>query len=218
MNKSILLIMFAAFVTIACTESGSDSDSDSDSPLTVNSSGNTYVNGFFGMRVEKPADWYSQSAEEDIMQQQQGSKVRSGDDENMEAMIEAAMESSLPLFGFFKNPPGTPGTFNTNVLSVAENIRMYPGIKKPCDYINAVKEVLERGQLNYQFDSDCQSTRVGGKASGYMDASLSVANFDVTQRYHAIITDDYAISFIQTYADDQGAKNVAHIMDSIRFK
>lgn len=211
MNKPILLIIFAAFVSIACTES------DSDSPVTVNSSGNTYVNSFFGMSVEKPADWYSQSAEETIMLQQQGSKVLSGDDKNMEAMIEAAMESSLPLFGFFENPPGTPGTINTNVLSVAENIKMYPGIKKPCDYVNAVKEILDKGQLNYQFDSDCQTTRVGGKASGYMDVSLSVANFDVSQRYYAIISDGYAISLIQTYADEQGARNVAHIMDSIHF-
>ncbi|TDY04356.1 hypothetical protein [Thiohalophilus thiocyanatoxydans] len=213
MNKSILLVIFAAIVSVACTESGSGSDS----PVTVNSSGNTYVNGFFGMSVEKPDDWYAQSSEEAIMLQQQDGKILSADGENMEAMIEAAMESTLPLFGFFKKPPGTPGTINTNVLSVAENIKMYPDIEKPCDYINAMKEVLEQGQLDYQFDSDCQTTRLGGKVSGHMDASLTVANHDVSQSYYALINKGYAISFIQTYADEQGAKNVAYIMDSIRF-
>ncbi|MDZ7803923.1 hypothetical protein [Thiohalophilus sp.] len=211
MNKSILVIILAALVSFGCTES------DSDSPITINTSGNTYVNGFFGLEVEKPADWYAQSAEETILLQQQGNKVLSGDDKNMQKLIEAAMESSLPLFGFFEYPPGTPGKMNPNVLSVAENIKLYPGIKEPCDYVEAVKQVLQQGQLKYEFDGECQSSTIGGKPAGYMDASLHVGTFDIAQRYHAMITDGYAISFIQTYTDEASRSKVDKVMDSIQF-
>lgn len=211
MIKSVFVIVLAALVSIACTESGSDS------PVTVNSSGNTYVNGFFGMTVEKPADWYAQSAEEAILLQQQGNRMLAGDDKNMKAMIDAALETSLPLFGFFEFPPGTPGKMNPNVLSVAENIKMYPGITEPCDYVNAVKEILARGQLNYEFGSECQNTTVGGKRAGYLDATLKVADFTVSQRYHALLTDGYAVSVIQTYTDDQSRQNVENVLSSLRF-
>lgn len=211
MNKSLLVIILAALLSISCTESPSDS------PVTVNSGGNTYVNGFFGMTVEKPADWYAQSAEETIMLQQQGNKVIAGDDKNMQAFIDAAMDTSLPLFGFFEYPPGTPGKLNPNVLSVAENIKMYPGIKQPCDYVEAVKGILAQGQLEYRFDGECQSGTIGGKESGYLDASLSIGDFNITQRYHAMLSNGYAISFIETYTDESSRIKVGKVMDSIRF-
>lgn len=78
MKKTLPVILLAALLSVSCTDSGSDAKSDS--PLTVNTSGNTYVNGFFGLQVEKPAEWYAQSAEETIMLQQQGNKVLAGDD------------------------------------------------------------------------------------------------------------------------------------------
>ncbi|MDR9437814.1 MAG: hypothetical protein RI563_13105 [Thiohalophilus sp.] len=211
MKKNIPVILLAALLSISCTDSGSDS------PVTVNTSGNTYINGFFNLEVEKPVDWYAQSAEETIMLQQEGNKVLSGDDENMQKMIEAAMESSLPLFGFFEYPPGTPGKMNPNVLSVAENIKMYPGIKDPCDYVKAVKQILQQGQLSYEFDGECQSTTIGGKQAGYLDASLKVGTFDIAQRYHALITDGYAVSIIQTYMDEESHAKVDKVMDSIQF-
>lgn len=211
MKKSIFFIFLAALLSTSCTDPGSDS------PVTVNTSGNTYINGFFGLKVEKPADWYAQSAEETIMLQQQGNRVLAGDDDNMQKMIEAAMESSLPLFGFFEYPPGTPGKMNPNVLSVAENIKMYPGIKDPCDYVAAVKQILQQGQLKYEFNGECQSTTIGGKPAGYQDASLKVGTYDIAQRYHAMITDGYAISFIQTYMDEKSRAKVDEVIDSIQF-
>ncbi|MFO8023738.1 hypothetical protein [Thiohalophilus sp.] len=139
------------------------------------------------------------------------------EDKNMQKMIDAAMESSLPLFGFFEYPPGTPGKMNPNVLSVAENIKMYPDIKEPCDYVEAVKQILQQRQLNYEFNGKCQSTMIGGKQASYQNALLKFGTLDVTQRYHAMIIDGYAISFIQTHMDEESHARVDAVLDSIRF-
>lgn len=188
-----------------------------DPAATVNTGGNTYENRFFGMSVTRPDGWYAQSVEEMLMTQQQGSKVLAGDNKNMQALLDAAKDSSLPLFGFYEYPPGTPGKINPNVLAVAENIKQYPGIAKPCDYISAVKSLLEMGQVEYTFDGDCKSGTVGGRESGYLDAMLDLGKLKIRQRYHATISDGYAVSFIETYTDDKSRNKVRKVISSIRF-
>lgn len=192
------------------------SQTTSNDALTINERGNTYVNRLLGVSVEKPANWYAQSVKEMIMSQQQGGKALAGEDQNMQAMLDAAAKSSLPLFGFYEYPPGTPGKLNPNVLSIAENIQMFPGIKDPCDYIHAVQNILKQGQLKYSFDSDCQHKTIGGQDSGYLDASLTLGKLKIYQRYHAVLKDGYAISFIQTYTDDVSLKKVNRVIDTIK--
>lgn len=188
-----------------------------DPAATVNTDGNTYENRFFGMSVTRPDGWYAQSVEEMLMTQQKGSKALAGDNKNLQAMLDAAKDSSLPLFGFYEYPPGTPGKINPNVLAVAENIKQYPGIAKPCDYISAVKSLLEMGQVEYIFEGDCKSSNVGGRESGYLDAMLDLGKLKIKQRYHATISNGYAVSFIETYTDEENSKKVKRVINSIQF-
>lgn len=194
----------------------SSAQSTSKNALTVNERGNTYVNRLLGVSVEKPANWYAQSVEEMIMSQQQGSKALAGKDENMQAMLDAAAQTSLPLFGFYEHPPGTPGKLNPNVLSIAENIKMFPGVTDPCHYIQSVQNILKQGQLKYSFDSECLHKMISGHKSGYLEASLTLGKLKIYQRYHAILKDGYAISFIQTYTDDASFKKVNQVFNSIK--
>ena len=189
-----------------------------DPAATVNIDGNIYENRFFGLSVNRPDGWYAQSVEEMLMTQQQGGKVIAGDNKNLQAMLDAAKDSSLPLFGFYEFPPGTPGKINPNVLAVAENIKAYPGITKPCDYIAAVKSLLAMGQVQYTFDGGCKSGNVGGRESGYIDALLDLGRLTIKQRYHAILANGYALSFIETYTDEQNHTKVENVVNSIRFE
>lgn len=188
-----------------------------DPAVTVNSQDNIYVNELFGLSVEKPGGWYAQNVEEMIMSQQRGNKILAGDDKNMQAMLEAAKDSSLPIFGFYEYPPGTPDKINPNILSVAENIKLYPGIKHPCDYVNAVKSLLQQGKLEYTFNGDCQTGSLAGRKTGYLEASLNLGNLAITQRYYAILANGYALSFIQTFTDKESLAKVDQVMNSITF-
>jgi hypothetical protein len=203
------LLLFVSAFPISAETTSKDA-------LTINEKGNTYVNRLLGVSVEKPANWYAQNVKEMIMSQQRGSQTLAGDDQNMQAMLDAAAKSSLPLFGFYEYPPGTPGKINPNVLSTAENIQMFPGIKDPCDYITAVQNILKQGQLKYSFDSNCKHGKISDHESGYLDASLTLGKLEIYQRYYAVIKDGYAISFIQTYTDDANHEKVNRVINSIK--
>lgn len=211
MSKIISIIIILLSV-ISCSNDAKES------ALTVNSNGNNYENNFFGISVVKPEGWYAQSAKETILLQQKGASIIANDDKSMEALIEAAMKSSVPIFGFFEYPPGTPGKLNANILSVAENIKVYPGIKKGCDYIALVKDLLAKSKLKYEFSEKCLSKNISGKEFGYIDASTDIGKQKVHQRYYANVSNGYAYSIVQTFYDDESRKKVISVLSTVRFK
>lgn len=210
--SKIIFIIIISLSTISCSNDAKDS------ALTVNSSGNNYVNKFFGISVVKPEGWYAQSATETILLQQKGASIIANDDKNMEALIEAAMESSVPVFGFFEYPPGTPGKLNANILSIAENIKVYPGIKNGCDYIALVKDLLAKSKLKYELSEKCLSKNISGKEFGYIDAFTIIGEQKVQQRYFANVSKGYAFSIVQTFYDDESRKKVISVLSTVSFK
>ena len=206
------------FVIVLATLLAACSSQDAPSPLTVNTAGNHYHNAFFGVSVDKPDGWYSQSPEETIALQQRGTTAISGKDQNMKAMIEASLKSSVPVFGFFQLPPGTPGKSNPNVLSVAENLQGFPGVKTGCDYLYFVRQLLEKGKLAYSFTADCAPRTFAGESFGYMEGQITFGEKTVTQRYYATIRGQYALSFIQTYFSDEGEAATGTILNSVKLE
>ena len=164
--------------------------------ITSNTGGNQYHNAFFGVRVEKPEGWYSQPPEETIALQQRGTAALANEEEGMKAMIEASLQQSTPIFGFFEVPPGTPERLNPNVMSVAENLKGFPGIASGCDYLAQVRSLLEQGRMQYQFSPDCETRQLGGRELSMIEGRLEMAGVNITQRYYALLRDEYAIAFI----------------------
>jgi hypothetical protein len=193
------------------------SSQESPSPLTVNTDGNHYDNAFFGVGVEKPDGWYAQNPEETIALQQRGTAVLAGDKEGMRALIEASLESSVPIFGFFEVPPGTPGRMNPNVLGIAENITPFPGVREGCDYLEHVKHLLLQGNLPYRFEQECRSRTLSGRTLGLIVGTVELGEVTVTQRYYALVQKPYALAFVQTFYDDEGRENTGRIIDSLTF-
>jgi hypothetical protein len=187
------------------------------SPLTVSDGGNRYRNDFFGVTVEKPEGWYAQDPEETIALQQRGTAVLAGGEEGRQALLESALQSSLPLFGFFAVAPGTPGVSNANVLGVAENLTPFPGVQSGCDYLHHVQRLLEQGELPYRFSDSCTTLQLDGRSLGLIEGRVSVGEVHITQRYYALIQRPYALAFVQTYYDEAGREKSAGIIDSLRF-
>lgn len=207
-------LVLLLIIGLACTKA----EEELPSPLTKNKEGtNLYENKYFGVSVEKPEGWYSQSAIETVLMQQRGSSAIAGEDENLKAIIDASMKTNMPIFGFFEFKPGTPGKLNPNVLCIAENIKPFPGIESGCDYISHVKDIISRGKLKYQFDKGCETKNIGGKELGFINASLNAGDQNITQTYHAFIQDGFAISIVQTYFNEESKKKVDEVLDTIRF-
>lgn len=188
-----------------------------DSALTVVKGNNLYVNKYLGMQITKPADWYAQSAEEMIMLQNRGKDALAGDDKAFKAMLESSMESNLPVFGFFRYPPGTPGKLNQSVMSAAENIKLYPGIKSGCDYLFHAKQIISKGQIPYTFTEGCQETMFGKQKMGYIDATADIGGRKIMQRYYSTIIGNHAVSVIETYFDEDSKRSVNQVVKTLEF-
>jgi len=183
--------------------------------LTTNTEGNRYHNAFFGVTVEKPEGWYSQPPEETIALQQRGTAMIAGDREDMRAMVEASLEASVPLFGFFEVPPGTPDKLNPNVMSVAENLAAFPGLKSGCDYLAQVRKLLEQSQMPYQLGQECSTQRFAGVSLDMIEGTLEVGGTTVSQRYYATLHDQHALAFVQTYFSEEGRLKTQRVLDSL---
>jgi len=184
--------------------------------LTHSDDGVHFRNDFFAARITKPASWYSQNVEEQIMLQQRGKKMLAQDDKNFKGLLDAAIENLVPMFTFFEKPPGTPGVLNPSVVGLAENIKLYPGVTDGCDYLAAVKHTASLGQMDYAFGDDCGHRSFGDTALDYVDATLTVGKIKAHQRYFATVRNGYAIGLIQTWFNAEGEAATEKVVATFR--
>lgn len=201
-----------AFVLLAACSDGND-PSDA---RTEEVGDGVFRNEAFGMSVRKPEGWYAQSFEEMMQSHRMGARMLSGDDENMKAGLESALESTLPLFTFFKKPPGTPMNFNPNVIATAENIKMFSaGIETGCDYLGNMVKILDQSRMQFETEGKCQTTEVNGQTFGVQNVSISAGTQTVHQRFLACRKDDHAIGIAQSYMTEEQRKEVDKVLDSL---
>lgn len=208
---SPIVVAALALLLAACAEE------QAPSPLTVNSEGNTYHNAMFALTVEKPQGWYAQSPKETIALQQRGTAALAGDNENMQALIEASLDSTVPLFGFFEVAPGTPDRLNPNVLGMAENLTAFPGVQSGCDYLQNVRSLLKQGKVAYSFSEGCDVVTQGGRELGRITGRVKLGEVSVTQHYYATIQRPYALAFVQTFFSETDEASTGSVIESLRF-
>ena len=208
MNKSIAI--FSLLFLVSC----SDID-DKESAMTTSTDGIHYTNEKFNMRIVKPESWHAQSVAELIATQQMGARVMSGDDENFEAMVEASLASSLPLFGFHEFAPGTPTTVNSSITGVAENIAVMPGIKSGCDYLYHAKQALRQSQVDIDINDECLTEVVNGTKLSYFSTTMRFGPNTAKQKLFACLSGDYAIAIVHTLVNKDNTEEVDAILNSL---
>ncbi|MDH3973858.1 MAG: hypothetical protein OEV42_06225 [Deltaproteobacteria bacterium] len=211
--KKYLIIALLIFLVGACSKKPDPS------PVTYHKKGNLYENNYFGFTVEKPEGWYARDVKESLFLQQH-KKAPSGktDEREMKAAVQEAIEKTLPLFSFFEFRHGSQLKVNPSVLSVAQNMKNFPEAKTACDYLKHVIAVLERGQIAYTFDQNCETSTFNGREYDTVNAYAKVGKDIVYQRYYATISGKHAISIIVNYFNDETKMIVEKFMSSIKFK
>lgn len=220
MNKNKLTIVMMLLALAGCK--GGDNDVEAlekaaesgPEALTVSTDDTHFYNKKFELRVEKPEGWYSQSVEDTMRMAAMGGEALSGGDVNMKAALDASLKGTLTLFSFFEFPPGTPGKANSSVVSLAEYIGAYPGIKNGCDYLNNMTQVMSQSQMQMTFGK-CQQDNISSSTFGYIDASMLVGNQLVKQRYWACKKGEHAIAMVQTYYDETQKASTTGVIKAI---
>lgn len=204
----ILIIVLISVISTSC--SGGDK-----SIITHSKDGINYANDYFGLNIIKPKGWYSQSSEEIMKQSKAGTNIISGDDATIKAAIEESLKTSVPLFSFFEYMPGTPGKMNPNIIGVAENIGLLPGIKTGCDYLYHARKLLINSTYKPQVTKTCNTISLNQSKLGYLDVTMKISGIVIKQKYYACIHGEHAISTVQTYFDDESKAKVDDILQSL---
>jgi len=177
-----------------------------------------YTNHFLGMTVNIPKDWSIQDKDAQDRLKQLGEKIVTGEDKNMQAIVKASELQTVSLFAAFKFPYGSPVAFNPSVMSVAENVRQFPGIKTGKDVLFQVKQMLESGQLTMSFSKDSYTKKLGGVDFDVLESETTVRNLVVKQKYFVTLIKGYSLSIVATYMTDEDLDSVQKILDSVTFK
>lgn len=173
--------------------------------LTTSTDNINFTNRYFGLKVKKPDTWHSLSVEDMLALQQATTQLLSGSNTNQTNQIEQALQSSLPLFGFYRFPPDSAQDKNSNILSVAENIKSLTGMENGCSYLEVAKEIMLQTPIQYKFVDDCKIIDINGTSYGELNVSATLAEMQLefSQTYLAAIKEGYAISIIETYFSDE---------------
>lgn len=204
------------FISLILLLSACGKEDKINSGITISADGTLYENKVFSFSVVKPTGWFAQDIKDLIITQKKGGELAAGNDKNMKAIMVASMNSSLPLFGFYKLAPGTPAKSNPNISGVAERIEGLPGIKTGCDYLFHVKNLMTQSQVNIIFEDKCQSKIINGKEFGYYDASASFGNIKIKQRYLSCIQAQHAIAIVQTSFNEESLEILDGVVNSIQ--
>jgi hypothetical protein len=188
------------------------------SPLTKSKDGKTYTNEFFKLSVEKPKGWHEQDPDESLALQKRGDDLIAGENNSLKKALDAALEDSITIFGFFEFPIGTPGKLNPSVIAIAENIKALPSIKNGCDYLKLTEKISQRSQAKIIFADKCESKVLNGTEFKMLNAQLTLNNQPIKQRYYALVKNDHAIGVVQTYYDSKSEAKVNQVLNTIKIK
>jgi len=214
--KHLTLALLMSVALVACSKK--EDTPSVETPSAPGGGSGMIENKLFEFSVSKPAGWHVQSTEEMIKLSQKGSSLMAGNDQNMKVLLEESLKTTLPLFGFFQHPPGTPVPTNASLMGVAENVSQAPGIKKGCDYIFHARKLIEGAALKYTVSPGCQTLTQNGITFGYMDASVTANGVDVKQRYLACVSGNHVLSFVQTYFDEKSKQEVEAAFATVKAK
>lgn len=178
-----------------------------------------YVNGYFDMEMDVPADWSVQSQEQMDNLAKAGQDMVAGDDEQMQAIIKASDVNTANLLAVFEHEYGAAVDFNPNFMVVAENVRKTPAIRTGRDYLFQSRKLLTQSQFQYdRIDEDFEKEVINGIEFYKMKTEVSLMGMDIRQIYYSTVLKDFSFNVIISYSSDEQKEVLLRVINSIRFK
>ena len=215
MTKITLLL--ATLSLLFLSSCGGSNESLENSKFTEQVSENIFHNAYFKMTVQKPDEWVAldHSAEEALFQH--GVDVAFSGNNDLKNLHEAAEKNYYTLFTFFRCEPGTPVDVNQNVIGLAEKVTHMPGIKTGKDYFFHSKKIMSQSNLQYSFSEGYRQREIDGIVFDQMDLTITFAGGSAKRSYYSTKHNDFMITIIESYGDEQDRTETEKMLDGITF-
>jgi len=141
---------------------------------------NLYRNRFFAFSYKVPFGWVDRTSS--MRQESTGGDARKSE------------ESPLLLVSVFERPPEATGdTVNSSVLTAAERVSTYPGLKDASQYFGPVTELTT--SKGFKVVNGPHDVEVGGRQLVEADYSKELGKNAMRQSTLAMIDKGYIVSF-----------------------
>lgn len=156
-----------------------------------------YLNRTFDMAIELPEEWLVLSDEEMVDMLGQGEAMLS--DDQVEALEPIEV---WQLLVSLKYPLEEQVLVNPSFVMTAERVDDREAMVTGETYLQASKEVLLTLGLEVDLDDPVTKSSPGGLNYGELHGTIEVGDTRVEQGYVAFRVDEYMISCVMTYAQD----------------
>lgn len=178
--------------------------------------GPVYHNDYLGFAITLASDWSIQDQQMTQQMIRTGEKIIAGNDENLQAALEASESRNLNLFMAFKYPYGSPVPYNPSINAVAESVSHAPGIKTGADYLFHARRLLESGQVKFSFPREVYAEKLAGADFHVMTAETNVPPApSVKQEYYATVRKGYVLLLILSYSTEQEKADLRSILGTM---
>ncbi len=177
-----------------------------------------YRNEYFRFSVAIPPGWSIQDQETRQQVVQAGTNALAGDDANLKAALKAAEQQTVHLLMAFEHPIGSPVEFNPGIMCIAERVRDLPGITRGRDYHFHMKNVINAGQMNVQFEEETSTRTLGGIEFDTLRTSMQVGPATARQTYYTTIMHGYALVLVASFKTAEQESMLDGVLRGVRFE
>src|SRR5262249_54389815 len=112
---------------------------------------------------------------------------------------------------------GSPVPFNPSIISIAEDVRGLPGIKRGKDYHYQARQLMESSPMKVSFPKEIYTQKLGGIDFDIMETTVPIRGIIVKQKYYETVMKGYALGFIVSFTTDEEAASLQKVLDTIVF-
>ncbi|MEO8774402.1 MAG: hypothetical protein ABI263_07075 [Gelidibacter sp.] len=175
-----------------------------------------YANDFFNFELSFDKDWSVQSKDQMAEMTKKGQDLITGKNELLKKNLKASQVNVAELFAVFKFPVGTGSVYNPSLIINAENLKGFPDVRKPKDYMDAVRSLLDEAPMKLIYKEQHYSKIIGGKE--FVSMEIYNQDYNVSQEYFSTIQKGFAIIMVISYNDDAQKEELYKIIDNLKFK
>ena len=176
-----------------------------------------YTNTYFNLKVTIPESWYVMDDETRIEHMKKTSKLLSGNDENLKAILNASDINNMMLIYSSEYPTGAPVTSNPSFIITAEKVKHMPGIVRGKDYHYHTKKMMESGAIKMTFPREIYTVQIDNISFDVLEVLTPIRNDIIKQKQYVAILNGYALSLGITYSNDADLQKLESIISAINF-
>lgn len=175
-----------------------------------------YSNTFFNFDLSFDKDWSVQSKEQMAEMTQKGQDLITGENERLKKNLKASQVNVAELFAVFKFPVETVSVYNPSLIMNAENLKGFPEVRKPKDYMDAVRSLLDEAPMTLIYKKQHYSKIIGGKE--FVAMEIYNQDYDVNQEYFSTLHKGFAVIMVISYDGDDQKEELYKILNTLKFK